>query len=215
MEWKLMETKVTLPDKTMGLIWDHWPLLTSPVTGIGHDSGLNHGNHPLPLYCWSRMSKCLPKMLSVIFYEYMDSERHAFLNTSGGHILCKVNKPHPSFSFKLFNFFPKSGVTHSYTRKAMALPLLNSLHCKKSMIMHVILMVKPSIPKASLKCCDSTNWRAFICIWSNQSAADRAEDIDPSEWNRIPITWERTSSNCNFVPSLWYNRKGIDVCSSW
>ena len=49
------------------------------------------------------------KMLSVISYEYMDSERHAYLNTSGGHKLCKVNKPHRSFSSKLFEFFPKSG----------------------------------------------------------------------------------------------------------
>ena len=69
-------------------------------------------------------------MLSVMSYEYMDSERHAYLNTSCGHKLCKVNKPLPSFSSKLFDFFfPKSGVTHSYTKKAMALPLLNSLHC--------------------------------------------------------------------------------------
>ena len=69
-------------------------------------------------------------MSSVTPCEYMDSERHSYLNTNGGHKLFKVNKR------------------------------------------------------------------------SNQPAADRADDNDPSEWNRISITWEKTSSNCNVVPSL-------------
>ena len=32
-----------------------------------------------------------------------DSERYAYLNTSDGHKLCKVNKPHHSFGTKLFD----------------------------------------------------------------------------------------------------------------
>ena len=40
------------------------------------------------------------KMTSVTSCEYTESERHAYLNTSGGHKRCKVNKPHPSFSSK-------------------------------------------------------------------------------------------------------------------
>ena len=64
------------------------------------------------------LSPLVHKMLSVTFCEYMDSERYAYLNTSGGHKLCKVNKPHRSFISKLFELFPKS------TTKAIALPLL-------------------------------------------------------------------------------------------
>ena len=139
------------------------------------------------------------KMLSVMSYEYMDSERHAYLNTSGGHKLCKVNKPIPSFSSKLFHFLPKSGVTHSYTRKAMALPLLNSTvknpwSCNTD--------GKAIYPKASLSVVIALTGVPSFIFRSNQSAADRAEDNDLCEWNRISITWEKTSSNYNFVPSL-------------
>ena len=86
------------------------------------------------------------KMLSATSCEYMDSERHAYLNTNGGHKLCKVNKPHASLGSKLFELFPRSGVTHLSTRKTMALPLLNSLHWIESHD-QVNLMVKPSIQR--------------------------------------------------------------------
>ena len=138
---------------------------------------------------------------SVTSCGYMDSERHAYLNTSGGHKLCKVNKPHPDVNSKLFELFPKSGVTHSSTRKAMAVPLSNSLHCFK-IYDHVIMMVKPSGPKASLSVVIALIGVPSFVFWRNQSAADMAEDNGPSVWNRISITWERTSSNCHLVPSL-------------
>ena len=48
------------------------------------------------------MSQHVQKMLSVTSCDYLDSEKFAYLNTSGGHKLCKVNKPHHSFSSKLF-----------------------------------------------------------------------------------------------------------------
>ena len=41
-------------------------------------------------------------LLSVTSCDYMDSEIYPYLNTSG-HKLCKVNKPHHSFSLKLFD----------------------------------------------------------------------------------------------------------------
>ena len=40
------------------------------------------------------------KRLSVTSCDYMESEKYAYINTSGGHKLCKVNKPHHSFSSK-------------------------------------------------------------------------------------------------------------------
>ena len=43
------------------------------------------------------------KMLSVTSCDYMDSEKYAYLNISGGHKLCKVNKPRHSLSSKLFD----------------------------------------------------------------------------------------------------------------
>ena len=119
------------------------------------------------------------KMLNDTSCEYMDSERHAYPNTSGGQQLCKVNKSHPSFSSKLFELIPKCGVTHSPTRKAMALSLLNSPHCFK-IHDHVILMVKPSTPKASLSVVIALTGVPSFAFLSNQSAADMAEDNDPS-----------------------------------
>ena len=113
----------------------------------------------------------------------------------------KVNKPHHSFSSKLSEFFPRSGATHSSTRKAMELPVLNSLHWIK-IPDHVILMVKPPYPKASLSVVIALTGVPSSVFRSNQPAANRAKDNDPSEWNRISITWEKTSSNCNVVPSL-------------
>ena len=41
--------------------------------------------------------------LSVTSCDCMDSERNTCLNTSGDHKLCKVDKPHHSFSSKLFD----------------------------------------------------------------------------------------------------------------
>ena len=154
------------------------------------------------------------KMLNVKSCEYMDSEIHAYPNTSGGQKLCKENKSHPSFSSKLFELIPKSGVTHSPTMKAMALSLLNSPHCFK-IHDHVILMVKPSAPKASLSVVIALTTVPSFAYLSNQSAADMAEDNGPSQCNRISFIWERTFSNCNFVPSLQCDHKGIDVHSSW
>ena len=109
----------------------------------------------------------------------MDSERHAYPNTNGGQKLCKVNKSHPSFSSKLFELIPKSGVTHSPTRKAMALSSLNSPHCFK-IHDHVILMVKLSTPKASLGVVIALTGVPSFAFLSNQSAADIAEDNGPS-----------------------------------
>ena len=133
MGWRLMAIKFTLPDKTIGHIWDHWPSYISPVTGTGADSGPNHGNHPLSLYCWLRMWKWLSSP------DPQNAECHilwhAYLKHGGGHKFCKVYKPHHSFSSKLFELLPKSGVSHSSTRKAMALPWLNPPTASKSMIM--------------------------------------------------------------------------------
>ena len=62
----------------------------------------------------------------------------------------------------------------------MALPLLNSLHCFK-IHDHVILMVKPSIPKASSSVVIALTGVPSFVFQSNQSAADRAKDNGPSE----------------------------------
>ena len=118
-----------------------------------------------------------------------------------GQKLCKVNKSHPSFSSKLFELIPKSGVTHSPTMKAMALSLLNSPRCFK-IHDHVILMVKPSTPKATLSVVIALTGVPSFAFLSNQSAADMAKDNGPSQCNRISFIWVRTFSNCNFVPSL-------------
>ena len=151
---------------------------------------------------WKCLSFTWPaKMSSVTPCEYMDNERHSYLNTNGGHKLFKVNKPHPSFSSKLSELFHRSGVTHSSTRKAMELPVLNSAHWIK-IPDHVMLMVKPPTPKASLSVVIALTGMPSSVFRSNQPAADRAYDNDPSEWNRISITREKTSSNCNVVPSL-------------
>ena len=92
---------------------------------------------------------------------------------------------------------------YSFTRNAMALPLLNYLHCFK---IHdqvpVILMVKSSIHNVSLNIVIALTALAPFVFRSNQFADDRAEDNDPSEWDSLSITWERISSSCNFVPSL-------------
>ena len=71
--------KATLPDKTIGHIWGHCPWNTSTVTGRDSNSGPNHGNHPLSLYCWSGRWKYLsslgPQKCCVTSCDYMDSER--------------------------------------------------------------------------------------------------------------------------------------------
>ena len=69
------------------MVLTHYPFIASQ----------EYENAYLPLAC---------KMLSVTSCEYMDSERHAYLKTSGGHHFCKVNKPHPCFSSKEFELLP-------------------------------------------------------------------------------------------------------------
>ena len=120
----------------------------------------------------------------------MDSEIHVCLNTGGGQKLCNVHKSHSSFSFKLFELFPKSGVTHSPTTKATVLPLLNSLHCFR-IHDHVILMVKPSIPKASLNVVIAQTGMSSFVFRSNQSAADRARIMVLVSAIGYLITWEK------------------------
>ena len=105
-------------------------------------------------------------MQSVTSCEYMVSERHAYLKNSGDQKFYKVYKPHPSFTSKLFELFPKSGVTHPSTRKALA---LHDYVCDTD--------GKALYLKCFTQCCDNTNWGAFV---SNQSAADTAENNGPS-----------------------------------
>ena len=54
----------------------------TPVTGRGSNSGPNHENRPLSLYCWSSRWKCLsscgPKN-TVTSCGYMDSDKYAYL----------------------------------------------------------------------------------------------------------------------------------------
>ena len=92
----------------------------------------------------------------------------------------KVNKSHPSFSSKLFELFPKSGVAHSPARLVMVLSLLNSLHCFK-IHDHVIMMVMPSILKASFSVVIALTGVPSYVFQSNQFAADMTEDNGPSE----------------------------------
>ena len=114
------------------------------------------------------------KMPSVTSCEYMDRQWKTCLPK---YQWWPQILPHPNFSSKLF---PKSGVTYSSTRKAMALPLLNSLHCFK-IHDHVILIVKSSMPKASLSFVTALTEVPSFVYQSNQSAADRVEDNGPSE----------------------------------
>ena len=101
------------------------------------------------------------KEISVMSYEYMDSERHAFLNTSGGHKLCKVNKTLHYLSSKWLDFFPNYGVTHSYTKDHDT--ILVKLSTFKNP-WSCIIEGKTLYPKGFTQCCDSTNWSAFIRI---------------------------------------------------
>ena len=76
-------------------IASYWEvLILDQIMGITHYLFIAHQeceNAYRPLAC---------KMLSVTPCEYMDSERHAYLKTSGSHKFCKVYQPHPSFSSK-------------------------------------------------------------------------------------------------------------------
>ena len=66
----------------------------------------------------------------------------------------------------------------------MALPLLNSLHRFK-IHDHEILMVNPSIPKASLNVVIALTGVHSFVLWNNQSAVDRAEDNGPSHMTAL------------------------------